>query len=173
MRPFQSPSQMLPEPSQASSTHQHTNDECPWMRDRLHILQQSPLPHLANAPPIVNSCTGICHPKAHPPVHVHAYARSNKPSQGQAHYQLSQPHNIAQRSHLTLAMLLRGFLVGLSVVPPCTGWYIPGFHETLTLTHQAPRVRVFAGMNTGSPGIPQGYPWQSLSLIVIKCSHKM
>jgi len=33
------------------------------------------------------------------------------------YYQLSQPRSTARRCHLTFAMLLRGFLVGLSVAP--------------------------------------------------------
>ena len=44
----------------------------------------------------------------------------------------------------------------------------PGFLKTPTLTRLNPypyaRVQVFAGMGMGSPGIPQGYLWQSLTM---------
>jgi len=51
-----------------------------------------------------------------------------------------------------------------------TGLGTPGFLKTLTPTRRNPypwaQVRVFAAMGTGSPGIPQGYLWQSLRSFV-------
>jgi len=48
------------------------------------------------------------------------------------------------------------------------GWCTPGFCKTLILTHRNPYpyvwVWVFTGTSMGSPGIPQGYLWQSLTL---------
>ena len=185
------PLRMLPEPSQASSTHQHANDEChEWgttcpSHNTCHfpiLPMLPPLPTLALAsvtqspPTHSHACPtqgrmshcGVKHTNAAPLANLRTWAVSepmhlfhHQQLDDFHHYQLSQPRNTAQQCHLTLTMLLRGFLVGLSVIPmhglvyPQVSWNpYPDPSEPVP----TPRVWVFMG----SPGIPQGYPWQSL-----------